>query len=72
MAGGPKRDQTCPPVCPFLVNLGLGALNPRSCSSPGPARLGNHVITKKCNWPQAQYWGGTPDTWVSEEIMAQR
>lgn len=40
------------------------------CSSPGPAKLGNHVTAKKCNWPRAQYWGwgASLDTWVSEGI----
>lgn len=78
MAGGPQRSD--PSVCLLLSgqSRAWSRVDSGPCSSPGPAKPGNHVTAKKCNWPLAQYWGvwGIPQTpgslRESEEIIAQR
>lgn len=59
-----------PSVCllPSGQARAWGRVDSGPCSSPSPAKLGNHVTAKNCNWPQAQCCGGAPDTWVSRGI----
>lgn len=62
------------PPAPFWLTQGLEqSFDSGPCSSPLPDKLGNHVTTKNCNWPQAQNWEGAPRTPGSlEGIMAWR
>lgn len=57
MAVGAKTDQTR--VCLLRSGrpLAWSGVVSGLCSSPGPEKPGKHVTAKKCNWPQAQFWG---------------